>query len=397
MSERQSFPGSAATRRQFLKSTAALGLASATLAGFSQSAWAMEQAVKAYGVTTAQLRDWSIMSKSAGVQVDFVPTNSDIGIFMRDVMGNNLGATTDVFIFEGGTEDVLGPQGIYAELDESHPELTLWERTHDDWKRSDLVRANDKQYGVMILGNADSFGYFPEAIGANPNGEDEISWAEYYEGDAVKGRVSFDRTWAQSLPETANFLKEAGRIQLDDPADLTPEQAKAVVDYLIERKKAGHFRTIHSSFEEQVQLLISREVDMINCWEPAIRDANASLGEHAVRYAYTKEGYYKWGHGAYISAQAVERGNIDAVYRFLNYLLGGEYHAYQARDRGYPGPNMDLAIAYAKENNWSAAEIADLEATAAKLDRKYTKPFFAKTVPENSDAMESEWQRFLNA
>lgn len=385
------------TRRQFLKSSAALGIASTSVVGFSQSAWATEQAVKAYGVTTAQLQDWSIMSESSGVQVDFVPTNSDIGIFMRDVLGNNLGASTDVFIFEGGTEDLLGPQGVYAELDETHPELTLWDRTSDNWKRSDLVRANGKQYGMLILGNADSFAYFPEAIGANPNGEDEISWAEYFEGDAIKGRVSIDRAWAQSLPETANFLKESGRLEIDDPADLTPEQAKAVVNYLIERKKAGHFRTIHSSFEEQVQLLTSREVDMINCWEPAVRDSNASLGGDAVRYAYTKEGYYKWGHGAYVAAQAMERGNVDAIYKFLNYLLSGEYHAHQARDRGYPGPNMDLAIAYAKGNNWSAEEVADLEATDAKLTRKYSKPFFAKTVPENSDAMESEWQRFLTA
>lgn len=385
------------SRRDFLKSAAALGVATATLPGLSQSAWAMGEAVKAYGVTTAQLKDWSLMSKSSGVNIDFVPTNSDVGIFMRDVAGNDLGATTDVFVFEGGVEDILGPQGIFAEIDETRPELTLWERTPDDWKRSDLVRADDKQYGIQILGNADSFGYYPEAIGANVDGSDEISWGEYFEGEKLKGRVSFDRTWAQSLPETANFLKESGRMQLENPADLTPEQAKAVVDYLIERKKAGHFRTIHSSFEEQVQLLISREVDMINCWEPAVRDANKSLGGDKVRYAYTKEGYYKWGHGAYVAAQAMQRDNVSAIYKFLNYMLGGEYRANQARDRGYAGPNMDLGIQYAKENNWSAEEIADLEETERKVNKKYAKPFFAIPVPQNSDAMESEWQRFLNA
>lgn len=389
--------GTQLSRRNFLKSAVALGVVSGSIPGLSQSAWAANQAVKAYGVTTAQLKDWSLMSKSSGVSVDFVPTNSDVGIFMRDVIGSGLGSTTDVFIFEGGVEDLLGPRGFFAEIDETRPELTLWERTPDAWKRSDLVRADGKQYGIQILGNADSFGYFPEAIGADPSGNDEISWELYYEGDKVKGRVSFDRTWAQSLPETANFLKEAGRLEIDDPANLTPEQSRAVVDYLIERKKAGHFRTIHSSFEEQVQLLVSREVDMINCWEPAVRDANKSLGGEKVFYAYAKEGYYKWGHGAYVAAQAMQRDNVGAIYSFLNYLLGGEYRAHQARDRGYAGPNMDLAIEYAKENGWSAQDVALLEETDRKLTRKYAKPFFANPIPENSDAMESEWQRFLNA
>lgn len=388
---------SSSTRRQFLKGSASLGLAAAAVPGLSQAAWAAGETVRAYGVTTAQLTDWSIMSSSSGVAVDYTPTNSDVGIFMRDVLGNNLGASTDVFIFEGGTEDLLGPQGVYAELDESHPELTLWERTSDDWKRSDLVRADGKQYGMLILGNADSFGYFPDALGANPDGEDEISWGTFFEGEEVRGRVSCDRAWAMTLPEAANFLKAAGRMEIEDVADLNPQQARAVTDYMIERKRAGQFRTIHSSFEEQVQLLSSREVDIINCWEPAVRDANNALGGEEVKYAYTVEGYYKWGHGAYVAQQAMDRGNVDNIYRFLNYLLSGEYHAFQARDRGYAGPNMDLAIEYARENDWNEDDIAGLVETDAKLGRKYQKPFFAKTIPENSGVMEEEWQRFLTA
>ena len=54
---------------------------------------------------------------------------------------------------------------------------------------------------------------------------------------------------------------------------MTRDEAKVVVDYLIERKKAGQFRTLHSAFEEQVQLLTNKEVVIINCWEPATREA----------------------------------------------------------------------------------------------------------------------------
>ena len=70
---------------------------------------------------------------------------------------------------------------------------------------------------------------------------------------------------------------------------------------------------------------------MINCWEPATKEANHVLGPGTVIYAFTEEGYYKWGHGAYVHVKALERGNIDNIYKVLNYFLGGEYRAYQAK------------------------------------------------------------------
>ena len=128
-----------------------------------------------------------------------------------------------------------------------------------------------------------------------------------------------------------------------------------------------------------------------------MREANLKLGPDATRYAYTKEGYFKWGHGAYIAAQAADRDNLTAIYKVLNYFLGGEYRALQARDRGYAGPNMDLGVEYAEANGWSADEIAALKATEAKVNKKFSKPYVSTTTPDNAGAMEEEWQRFLNA
>lgn len=388
------------SRRRFVEK--ALTLTSLTAAasafpGLSQMAWAAGETVKGYGVTTAQPRDWSLMTNLIGVDIDYTPTNADIGVFMRDVISNDLGATHDIFIFDGGTEDLLGPQGYYAEVVEDHPELTLWERTPDTWKRADWLRAEDKQYGVPVIGNGDAFGYFPEAIDANPNGLDEIAWTTFFEGEAVKGRVAIDRSWLQSLSETANYLKHHGVVAIEDPADLTFEEARPVVDYLIERKLAGQFRTIFTAFEEQVQLLSNREVDMINCWEPATKEANEALGSTAVIYAFTEEGYYKWGHSAAVHTKAMDRGNLDNIYKVLNYFLGGEYRAYQAKQRGYAGPNMDLGVEYAIENGWPQEDIDLLKWTEEKVNRKFEKPFWAKTTPTNADVMEDEWQRFLNA
>ncbi len=385
------------SRRTLLKGSLAATVA-ASLPLLPQAAWAVSTPVTGYGVTTAQLKNWDLMTKSIGVTMNYTPTNADIGVFMRDVISNDLGETHDIFIFDGGTQNVLGPQGFYAEVIENQPEFKLWSRTPDAWKRSRFVKGEDgKQYGVPVIGNGDCFGYFPAAIGANPNGQDEISWATYFEADKTKGRVAIDRSWLQSMSETANFLSQSGRVKVGDPADLTKDESKQVVDYLVERKKAGQFRTIFSAFEEQVQLLSNKEIDLINCWEPATKEANNKLGPNAVIYAFTVEGYYKWGHGAYVHTKAMSRGNVDNIYKVLNYFLDGEYRAYQAKERGYAGPNMDLGVAYAKEHNWSAEDIDLLEKTQKKVDRKFEKPFFCNPTPKNADSMEEEWQRFLNA
>lgn len=385
-------------RRDLLRGASGLAVASVLpfVAG-SGAAHAAEAVVKGYGVTTSQLKNWDVMAKSIGVTMQFTPTNADVGVFMRDVMANDIGDTQDILVFEGSTEDVLGPEGAYAVIDEKNPELKLWDRTADAWKRSDLLTADGKQYGVPVIGNADSFGYFPAAVGADPSGEAELSWSTLYEAEKTKGRAAIDRFWGYSMTEMANFLNQTGRVKIADPANMTGEEAKAVADYAIERKRAGQFRTIHSAFEEQIQLLGNKEVDIINCWEPATKEANNRLGAGTVVYAYTVEGYYKWGHGAYVPTAALERGNVANIYKVLNYYLGGEYRAYQARDRGYAGPNMDLGVQYAIDNHWPDADVALLKATEKKVNRKFEKPYWCRPTAPQASAMEEEWQRFLNA
>jgi putative spermidine/putrescine transport system substrate-binding protein len=387
-------------RRDMLKGLAATGaLAITGTLGLSRFAnAAASNTVSAYGVTTAQLKDWSALTKSTGLQMQYIGSNNDVGVFMRDVLASQMGNKADIFIFEGGTQNILGPQGAYLVIDEKNPNLKLWQRTPDVWKRSAVVLGKDgKQYGVPVIGNADSFGYFPDKLGVKKDGTADLSWKTVFEDDRTRGRVGYDNTWNYSIGVAALYLKSSGKAKIADPADLTAAEAKTVVDFLVARKKAGQFRTLVASFEQQIQLLSNREVDVLNCWEPAVREANLKLGDGATRYAYTDEGYYKWGHGAYIASQAKGRGNLDNIYKMLNYFLDGEYRAMQARDRGYAGPNMDLAVQYATTNKWSPDQIQNLKATQEKVDRKFAKPFVSTTTPSHSDSIEEEWQRFLNA
>jgi putative spermidine/putrescine transport system substrate-binding protein len=387
------------TRRDMLKAAAATGAAALVPAfGATSMAQAADATVRGYGVSTAQLKDWSIMTKAIGVNMEFTPTNNSVGVFLRDVVASQFGDKEDIFIFESGTQNVLGPQGVYLTIDEANPNLKLWSRTPDEWKHSAVVVGKDgKQYGVPVIGNADSFGYFPSKLGVDASGQQDISWKVMFDDEKTHGRVAYDQTWTYSIGPAALYLQGQGKAKIANVADMTRDEAKTVVDFLITRKKAGQFRTLHSAFEEQVQLLTNREVDVINCWEPAVRDANLKLGADGARYAYTVEGYFKWGHGAYIASQAKGRGNLDNIYKVLNYFLDGEYRALQARDRGYAGPNMDLGVEYAKKSGWSEQDIANLKATEDKVARKFKKPFVSTTTPTNSDAIEEEWQRFLNA
>jgi len=382
-------------RRDVLKGAAALS--AATLVGFPKASAAADNVVRLYGVTTAKPEDLNKVKEATGVTVEFSATNADIGVFMRDVIANDIGSTQDILIFDGGTQNLLGPQGIYAEIDESNPNLTNWRDTPRDWKTSNLVRAGDKLYGVPVTGNADSFGYIPEAIGANPNGQDEISWAKLYADDSTKGRCAVERGWMTSIQKVANFLKHHNLAAIENQTDLTKEEARAVADFMIERKRAGQFRTLFGSFEEQVQLLVNKEVDLLDCWQPAVKEANAKLGPNTVAWAFTEEGYYIWGHGAYIPQKALERGNVENIYKVLNYFLGGEYRALQVRDRGYPGPNMQLAVDYARDKKWPQADVDMLVESEATTARKFQKPFSGNPMPEHADVMEEEWQRFLSA
>lgn len=387
------------SRRDILKGLAASAASLAGGAGLPLAAnAAAAPVVRAYGVTTAQLKDWSFVDKTLGLKMEYVGSGNDVGVYMRDITASQMGDKVDILIFEGGTQNILGPQGAYLVIDEKQPQLSLWGRTSNDWKKSGVVLGSDgKQYGVPVIGNADSFGYIPSKLGVAADGEADISWGMLFDSDRTRGRVGYDKTWNYSIGPAALYLNASGKAKISNPADLTATEAKTVVDFLITRKKAGQFRTLVTSFEEQVQLLSNGEVDIINCWEPAVRESNAKRGAGYCRYAYTNEGYYKWGHGAYIASQAKSRGNLDNIYKMLNYFLGGEYRANQARDRGYAGPNMDLGVQYATDKGWNAADIESLKANQKKIDRKFAKPFVSTTTPSHADAIEEEWQRFLNA
>src|ERR1700748_2101275 len=91
------------TRRDMLKAAGAAALVPAL--GSATQAQAADATVRGYGGSTAQLQDWSVMTKAIGVNMEFTPTNNSVGVFLRDVVASQIGDKVDVFIFESGTQN----------------------------------------------------------------------------------------------------------------------------------------------------------------------------------------------------------------------------------------------------------------------------------------------------
>jgi spermidine/putrescine-binding protein len=387
------------TRRNVLKGAGAAGLvlAAGTIPGARERARAAESAtIRGYGVVTAELKDWSILTKSTGLTMEFTPTNTDVGVFMRDIIATGIGEEQDFFVFDGGLQQILGPQGYLLVIDTKHPELTLWDRTPDEFKATEAMQdLNGVQYGIPMVFNADSFGFWPEECGvADP--PPQVTWELVYESEKTKGRVALDKEWGVTMPEAASWLNVSGRAQIKDVTNLTAEEARQVSDFLIERKRAGQFRTFYASFDEQVELLGNKEVYAMPCWEPAVLETNLQHGKEVTYYAYA-EYHFKWGHAMYLPVEAQDRGNLDNIYKTANWFLGGEYAAYQVLERGYVGPNSDLAVEYAKGHDWPEEQIQTIMKNGDKINKKYKLPFWGNYAAPNKDVMEEEMERVMNA
>ncbi len=380
------------SRRRFLKRSAAGAAALAAPAILKMSprqARAAENTVRIIGPNVVAVEDWSDFEAETGLSVEWHGIASDPGVFLQEVIANAAGDDYDIFCFDGGTEDRLGPEGFILPVDESA--MQRWAKVPDNIKRSPLLQGKDgTQYGVPLVFNADSFVYFPEMIGQ----EEPLSYQLLFEAEETRGKVALEDTWLTTFAMAGMYLKHHGMASIDQPSNMTPEEARTTADFLIERKQAGQFRALWGTWEESIDLVANGEVVIENCWEPAVKALQRQ--GHKVRYAYTVEGYNKWMLAAYIPSQAEERGDLEKIYRAIDGFLGGAYGAQIAVLRGYATGNPRMALDFARDAGWPTEKIEAIEANIAKIDKKFTaEQFWQNAAPDHVQAIESEWQRFV--
>jgi putative spermidine/putrescine transport system substrate-binding protein len=146
-----------------------------------------------------------------------------------------------------------------------------------------------------------------------------------------------------------------------------------------------------------VSLITSREVHVIDCWEPMVFVAR-DQGVNVV-YADPKEGHLLWAMAAYIvnNPERTEE-DLKETYDLLNFMLGPWYGAKITLLRGYM--TNPQAPGYAKEHGdeftpEEAAQIAEItENVSQKFEQGGT---WQNRWPTHVDVYEEEWQRFKAA
>ena len=380
-------------RRRFLKQTGALAAASAApLAMMSRPAEAQDNVIRMMGVTTVALPDWSNFEADTGLKMEFTPIDDNIGHFYHEVKANDAGDRHDIFAQLTGVYPSLSEEGYIMPIDGS--QMPQYAGTSKDVTESPLLLGDTGQWGVPLVFNADTFGYFPAVLN-EPRPPEWVSYDLVFNNEKTLGRSGLDDSFF-TLTWAAGYVKHQKIAPIDKIADMTPEEAKVVADFLIERKKAGQFRAFWATYEEQVSLFVNREVDAALCWEPGVKDAQKQGAD--VVYADAKEGYAKWMIAGFIPTQVKERGNLANVYKALNWFLGGAYAAEIAGLRGYGTARPDLGLQYAADNNWTDEQTQVIHDNIHKVKVKFAHPeWWDSGVPFHLDAMEREMDRFRNA
>lgn len=384
------------SRRSLLKGTAAVAAtlaAPAIVTAPLRRAAAADNVIRIMGVTTVALPDWAEFEKDTGLKVEFTPIDDAIGTFLHEVEANDAGERYDLFAAFSGPWKGLAEKGHLLQVDSAR--IANWSGVSESVKTSPLIMGGEGAlWSVPLVMNADSFAYFPELTGAPPAPE-PVSWNLLFDNEATKGMVALDDSFF-TLQHAAAYLKFHKLAEIGNPGNLTASEAATVANFLIERKKAGQFRTFWVTYDEQVSLLVNQEVAAETAWEPAALEARAQ--GVPVEYAWTIEGYDKWMINAFIPAEAKDRGNLDQIYTALNWFMGGAYAAQIAELRGYVTPRSDLGKAYAEAAGWTPEQVAGIEDTIAKLDKKFSHELFWNSGwPDDIDAYEREMSRFKNA
>jgi putative spermidine/putrescine transport system substrate-binding protein len=386
------------SRRQVLRASTALGIS----LGLTGRQWLASPALAAgRTLTIADVGvgdpggDWSKFQEPTGNQVNLVSIGNAPSAVVNQLIAGGGQSTFDVINIVGGMQKPLVDNALILELDTGR--LSNWQG--NSYIKQYLAPATpgfqfigyeDKIYGVPTVLQGDSFAYLPEETG------ELDSYAALFD-PRFKGFVALEDNYTTAGQKTALYLKHSGQAQIVDPADMTPEEVKTVIDFMIEHKKAGQFRVIWSSFEQAVNLITSKEVHVIDCWEPMVFVARDQ--GHDVVYAAPKEGYLLWAMAAYV-VDNPERSEeeIADTYALLDFMLGPWYGAKITLLRGYMTNPSAPGYAKAHPDEFSAEEAARVAEITEGVQQKFEHGgTWQNRWPTHVDAYEEEWQRFKAA
>jgi len=378
-------------RRKFLGTSAALGSALLSTGIPSHVLAQNASSVTMADIGVGDPGDWSNFTKSTGSEVNVVAIGNSPSAVVNQLVAGGGRTALDIINIVGGMQKPLAEADLIQEIDTSR--LKNWDKNSyiDEYLAPgtpgfDFIGYEGKTYGIPTVLQADSFAYLPDETG-------ELDSLSALFDPRFRGFVSIEDNYTTAGQKTALYLKKNGLAEISDPANMTPSELSTVIDFLIEKKKDGQFRVIWSSFEQAVNLLVNREVHVMDCWEPMVIVANQKGAN--VKYAKPKEGYLLWAMAAYIvNNPERSEAETEATYQLLDFMLGPWYGATITNLRGYMTNSQ--APEFAKSNDSFDTETAErINAIDVGVKDKFT---FGGTWqnrwPTEVELYEEEWQRF---
>lgn len=385
------------TRRRLLQSGTAFGMSSIMLGtgGLISSANAAGRTITLADIGVGDTGDWSKFNDPTGNTVNVTSMGNAPSAVVNQLLAGGGKNTFDIINIVGGMQGPLVDNNLIHKLDTSR--LPNWSKNTyiggylaKGTPGFDFIGYQDEIYGVPTVLQGDSFAYLPDETG------ELDSYAALFD-PKHRGFVSLEDNYTTACQKTALFLQKSGQVNIGDPADMTPDEVKAVMDFLIEQKKAGQFRVIWSSFEQAVNLLTTKEVHVMDCWEPMVFVAQSK--GHNAKYADPKEGYLLWAMAAYIVNNPDRtESEISDTYALLDFMLGPWYGAKITLMRGYMTNPAAAEYAKAHPDEFTAEEASKITDITEGVKRKFEKGgTWQNRWPTHVDVYEEEWQRFKSA
>ena len=339
--------------------------------------------------------DWSKYTAASGYNVNLVSIGNAPSAILNVLIASGGQGTYDVINIVGGMQKPLVENDLVEKIDMSKMPNWAKDTYIDEFLGKgkpgfQFIGFNDEVYGVPTVLQGDSFAYLPEKTGKLD------SYAALFDPQ-WKGYVALEDNYTTAGQKTALYLKKAGLAQIGNPDDMTKEEFKTVIDFLIDQKGKGQFRVIWNSFEQAVNLIVNKEVYVIDCWEPMVFVAK-SKGIDAV-YADPKEGYLLWAMAAYLVKNPNRTTEqTAAAYQLLDFMLGGWYGATITNLRGYMTNPQAAEYAASNPAEFPAAEAKKVTEITDNVKRKFEHGgTWQNRWPTEVEFYESEWARFKAA
>ena len=181
--------------------------------------------------------DWSKYKAASGYDVNLVSIGNAPSAILNVLVASGGQGTYDIINIVGGMQKPLVENDLVEKIDTS--KMPNWSK--DTYLEEFLgkgkpgfkfIGLGDDIYGVPTVLQGDSFAYLPEKTGPLD------SYAALFD-PKWKGYVALEDNYTTAAQKTALYLKASGMAQIGNPDDMTKEEFKTVIDFLIEQKKAG--------------------------------------------------------------------------------------------------------------------------------------------------------------